>query len=401
MLQFAGRIAFGVDIADFLQLQRAFERQRIHRAAAEEEHVAGARQVAGDLGDLGLQRQRAGHEAGHAAERRGQALFLGRVEMAALAAGHERQRREHGQLAGEGLGRGDADLRAGEDGQRHVALARDGRGLDVDDRDDPAALGTHVAQRRQRVGRLARLADEDADGARAERRLAVAELGGDLDLHRQAGEPFEPVLRHVAGVVRRAAGHQHQAVAGGEVDAVRGGRRLAVGGEVARERVGDHRRLLVHLLGHEVLVGAFLGVDVLQRDVVDLAGRRAAVGVEDVDRLAGEDGVVALVEVGDAVGEGGEGQRVGADEDLAVAIADGQGRAAAGGDEQVFLAGEEEAEGEGAVEPGQGGAGGFDGGAAFGDLGGAELGDGLGVGVGLEDGALGLELGAQGADGSR
>ena len=36
VLQLAGGIALGVDIADFLQLQRAFQGQRGHRAAAED-----------------------------------------------------------------------------------------------------------------------------------------------------------------------------------------------------------------------------------------------------------------------------------------------------------------------------------------------------------------------------
>ena len=40
VLELARRIAFGVDVGDFLELQRAFERDRIGRAAAEIEHVA-------------------------------------------------------------------------------------------------------------------------------------------------------------------------------------------------------------------------------------------------------------------------------------------------------------------------------------------------------------------------
>ena len=41
VLHLAGGIAFGVDVADFLELQRAFERHRKVGAAAEVEHVAG------------------------------------------------------------------------------------------------------------------------------------------------------------------------------------------------------------------------------------------------------------------------------------------------------------------------------------------------------------------------
>ena len=105
--------------------------------------------------------------------------------------------------------------------------------------------------------------------------------------------------------------------------------------------------------------------------------------------------MVALLEVGDAAGQRRERQRVGADEDLAVAVADGERRAAAGGDEEVVLAVEEEAEREGAVQAGEGGAGGLDRRAPGGELAVAELDDGFGVGLGLEDDAFGLELGAE------
>src|SRR5207342_2587508 len=41
MLHLAGGIAFGVYVADFLELQRSFQRHRIIRSAPEIEHVAG------------------------------------------------------------------------------------------------------------------------------------------------------------------------------------------------------------------------------------------------------------------------------------------------------------------------------------------------------------------------
>ena len=41
MLELACRITFGVDVADFLELQRAFHGDREHRPAAEIEHVLG------------------------------------------------------------------------------------------------------------------------------------------------------------------------------------------------------------------------------------------------------------------------------------------------------------------------------------------------------------------------
>ena len=66
--------------------------------------------------------------------------------------------------------------------------------------------------------------------------------------------------------------------------------------------------------------------------LLDRKTDRLSGGVVDRDRVAGQDGVVALIEIGDAVGERRQRQRVGADEGLAIAMADGERRAAAGGD---------------------------------------------------------------------
>jgi hypothetical protein len=63
---------------------------------------------------------------------------------------------------------------------------------------------------------------------------------------------------------------------------------------------------------------------------------------EDLGPGAGDDGAVAFFEVGDPVGHGGQRDGVGADIHLAVAMPDGQGRALAGGDQQVVLAREQE-----------------------------------------------------------
>ena len=58
MLHFAGRIALGVDVRDLLQLQRAFERDRIVDAAAEIQEVAVMLQLARQLLDSVVQLQR-------------------------------------------------------------------------------------------------------------------------------------------------------------------------------------------------------------------------------------------------------------------------------------------------------------------------------------------------------
>ena len=81
-----------------------------------------------------------------------------------------------------------------------------------------------------------------------------------------------------------------------------------------------------------MLVRTFLGEEILDRNLDNLAPDRLSGGVVDRDRVAGQDGVIALLEIGDPVGERRQRQRVGADEGLAIAMADGERRAAAGGD---------------------------------------------------------------------
>ena len=66
---------------------------------------------------------------------------------------------------------------------------------------------------------------------------------------------------------------------------------------------------------------------------------------------AGGDNPIALLEIGDAIGEGGERQSVGAKKHRAVAVADRERRALASADQQVILAGEQIDERESAAHP--------------------------------------------------
>ena len=107
----------------------------------------------------------------------------------------------------ERLGRGDADLGAGVDVDAAVGLARDGR-------------ADHVARCRARArpcaapraSRPACRPSRPTARSRAPRvpwlddRVAVAELGGVLDLDRDARVLLEHVLADQPGVPRRAAG---------------------------------------------------------------------------------------------------------------------------------------------------------------------------------------------------
>ena len=81
------------------------------------------------------------------------------------------QQRHHDALRREGLGRGDADFRAGVQVDAAVGLAGDRAADDVADRQRRVALALHFAQRGERVDRFAALRDGE------QQRVAV-DIGG-------------------------------------------------------------------------------------------------------------------------------------------------------------------------------------------------------------------------------
>ena len=103
--------------------------------------------------------------------------------------------------------------------------------------------------------------------------------------------------------------------------------------------MADDFGLLVDFLGHEVAMAAL--VDDAGRGAVTVwIGRvtRLARGVEDRDVGALDDRDVAVFEIGDAVGEGRERERVRAEIGFLLAIADGERAAAARADQKRLLA---------------------------------------------------------------
>ena len=123
--------------------------------------------------------------------------------------------------------------------------------------------------------------------------------------------------------------------------------------DIVRQRVADHFRLLVDLLRHEVAVVGL--VDQRGRGgVLDLLALDGVPSLSKiVGALAGQHDPVAVFEIADRVGERAERDGVGAEIHLAVAIADRERRAVAGADHEIVVAGEDEAEREGAAQPRQ------------------------------------------------
>ena len=65
MLHFTGRITFGVDVGDFLELQRAFQCNREHGPATQIENVAGLGDLGRDFLDIGIVVEDVSHQRRH------------------------------------------------------------------------------------------------------------------------------------------------------------------------------------------------------------------------------------------------------------------------------------------------------------------------------------------------
>ena len=159
VLELARRVGLGVDVADLLELQRAFERDRVVQAAAEEERVLLAREAPR------TRRSPAARAPARPAAPTGRwrSAFRCIASCSSLRwprtwASASVSRNSAGELRGEGLGRRDADLDAGAGDVGELALAHHRARRDVADRQRVRhAERARVLQRRQRVGRLAAL----------------------------------------------------------------------------------------------------------------------------------------------------------------------------------------------------------------------------------------------------
>src|SRR5262249_5669145 len=115
VLHFASGIAFRVNVRNFLELEGAFESDRIVNAAAQIKKIGVTEEEFGEIfveaGRVGLQ------NAFNLVRNLGEFLeeLLGgfRAELAAKLPKMNRQQQERGELCGEGFRRSDANFRAG------------------------------------------------------------------------------------------------------------------------------------------------------------------------------------------------------------------------------------------------------------------------------------------------
>ena len=125
--------------------------------------------------------------------------------------------------------------------------------------------------------------------------------------------------------------------------------------DVMGEGVADDLGLLVDLLGHEVAIVALFRQQTSGRAALDAALDPFPASVANVGGPARQHHPVSLLEISDAVGEGRERERVGAEIHLTVAVADRQRRALPRANQEVLLAREQIDESERAAQALKGG----------------------------------------------
>ena len=353
VLKLAGGEALGVDVADFLELERTFEGDGEADVAAQVDHRGRILHRAGELTHALPTLEDAGDRGGDGRE----LVHVVGDLVGVLVAAHLRQVQAQdvagGNLRGERLGGGDRDLGAGVREDHRVRLARDRRARRVDDGDDLRALLAGVTDRLDRVHGLAALGDGDDQGLLADDRVAVAELAGELDLYGDAAPVLDRVAGDLSGVGGGAAADHDDLVDGaqdvfGDAHLVQG--QAAVGVDAVGQGGAHGVRLLVDLLLHEgrpTILGGAVGGEV---DLVRLALDGVTRGVDDGHASSGDDHDLVLVDLNSAVGVLDEGQDVGAQEVLPIPQADDQRGGAAGRNDDVRGLRAEHQQGESTVE---------------------------------------------------
>jgi len=133
-------------------------------------------------------------------------------------AGRKSKAEQHGQLAGEGLCRGNADLGACESGAYDRTLTSDRGCRDIDNRQHVLTARFGIAQGGERIGSLTRLRHHKHQTAWLKRGVAVSQLRRDLNVHRKPRQTLEPIRGDKPGKISRAASRNRDSVEAAPVE---------------------------------------------------------------------------------------------------------------------------------------------------------------------------------------
>ena len=162
-------------------------------------------------------------------------------------------------------------------------------------------LPRRFAQGPQRVRRLARLAQHEHQCLLLERRVAIAELAGKLDLHRHVRQPLDQILPHERRMPARAASRKHNPPhpsqpRGAQVQSAEPGRRFRPA-HPAPARVDHGLRLFADFLDHVVRVPAQLDRVRLPVDAIDPRRDRPMLDMADLEITRRQPNHLAILQI--------------------------------------------------------------------------------------------------------
>ena len=224
---------------------------------------------------------------------------------------------------------------------RAVRFTRRHAADDVADGEACRSVALRLAQRRQRIGGLARLRDDDRQRLGRHDRLAVAVLRSVVDFDRNAGQLLDHELADQPRVPRRPAREDRDPLDRGQL---RFGdlhflekHPSGVLRHAAEDRLAGRGRLLEDLLQHEVLVAGLLGHDRIPQHALRRLGDRPPEEVGEGHARARDDRHLLVAEEHDIARVAEDRGNVGGDEELPVAEADDDRRAVADRDDLLGI----------------------------------------------------------------
>ena len=331
-----------MDVGDFLQLERAFERDREVVEPAQEKEILGAGVFQRDRFDRFIAREDRFHLRRDRLERADDLCAAAGREHADSA--HEqRHERQHRDLGGERLGRGHADFRSGVQINSAIRLARNRAADDVAEGEHLVAPPAGLPQAGECVGRFARLRDDEDQRVLVDRRVAIAEFAGVFHLDRDVSEFLEEVLSDQRGVPTRAArGHDNPVhrpqFRQGHVQAAKFCRGL-FRVQTAPHRVFDRAGLLEDLLEHVMRELASFGRLRTEFDLADLDGRGVRAKVFHLELFRRQGNHIVVVQINHLACVGNDGARVTGQKIFARTDPDEQGRPASRAHDEVRAVG--------------------------------------------------------------
>ena len=338
MFQLTSGIAFGVDVADFFQLQRAFHGDGVMHATAQEQGVFLAGKTISPCHDLRLQSQHSRDSSRQVAQGFQVVAFLLLIQVTFDLSQCDGQQEQGGQLGGEGFSGSHANFHASTGDVGQLALAHHGAGGHVADGQGLFhAQAAGMFQGGQSIGGFAGLGNRHHQSARVGHAVAVAVLAGNFHVDGDLGQRLDPVAGGQPGVVAGAASQDQHIV-----DVLKN-----LVGLVAKQfrrntfnvlqGIAHSARLLEDFLLHKVTVWAQFSRCSMQMHGVYRTINGAAVLVHDPHFIDLQIDHITVFQIDDLIGRAGQCQGIRCQEVFVLAHAHHQGRTMASTDHTVRL----------------------------------------------------------------